>query len=160
MENSPATQEGDLEPLPGWFVGCLAFYVLGMLALVGWAVYALALAPLVNCAPYTALDFQLLVELRISLIEGALLPISTLRIMRARGWISLPPVEAWAFVEAGDGEDDIEPTDFAVTHVRLTEVGRREIALFSERYDDAEVYGVLIEDEGVDLDDEPCDDDG
>lgn len=42
MEDRPATQEEPLEPLPGWFVGCVVLYVLGMLALLGWAVYALA----------------------------------------------------------------------------------------------------------------------
>jgi hypothetical protein len=42
VENRPATQEGNLEPLPGWFVGCLFGYVIGMLVLIGWGLYALA----------------------------------------------------------------------------------------------------------------------
>jgi hypothetical protein len=119
----------------------------------------------VNRAPYTALDFQLLVELRLGLIEGALLPISTLRILRERGWVKVPTCEEWAYVEAEPDEDDestasLPPTDFAVASVQLTELGERELTLFSKRFSDVDVYGVLAEDQGVDLDDDACDDDG
>lgn len=113
-----------------------------------------------NRAHYSALDFQLLVELRLGFIEGALLPISTLRVLRARGWVKLPPIEEWAYVEAEGDDEALPPTDFAVTRLHLTPVGRREMMLFSTHFNDAAVYSTLIDDEGVDPDDADCDDDG
>lgn len=115
--------------------------------------------------PYSKLDFQLLFELRLGVIEGEALPVSTLRILRTRGWVELPSADEWLFIEADeeedeDGIDTLSSVNFALTQIRLTPLGAREVALFAQRVSDTEMYGILVDEESgrVDALEEPCDD--
>lgn len=108
-----------------------------------------------NKGPYSDLEFQLLVELRHAFLkEPSLLPMSTLRILRVRGWVTLPlsdeclSVEAIATDEEDDDDDALIDSDsMTFAPLTLTPVGRREMELFGRLYGDDVVFAVLAEDD-------------
>lgn len=94
----------------------------------------------------SAVDWQLLFELRLALLHGKPLPLTTLRLMRARGWVDLPPKDEWVPVRAvmtGDvSQETIEAYSYTLAKPIVLPVGRREIALFTKLHpdDDIEVF--------------------
>jgi len=108
---------------------------------------------------YTELDWQLLFELRISLILGKPLPLPVLRVMRARGWVFIPPQDLWVHVRAameGSPEETIEAFSYHVAVPKLTATGVRELHLHSRHHDDDFMEDILESefDDGAPVDDD------
>jgi len=103
----------------------------------------------VESPEYPSLDWQLLFELKAALLQGRPLPLTTLRIMRERGWIALPPYEQWVPVRAvlsGDAsQETIERYSYVLATPVLLPVGQRELALFSRVYDDDAINDLYAE---------------
>jgi hypothetical protein len=104
-------------------------------------------------------DFQLLFELRVSLIQGKPLPLPLLRVMRERGWVALPPPEEWVHVRAaheGATQKTIEAFSYDLAVPRITLLGEREIALHARAFDDADIEALLVEE--MEVDEQDCED--
>jgi len=117
----------------------------------------------VNPLEYSSVDWQLLFELRISLLHGKPLPMTTLRIMRERGWIALPLPEQWVSVRAVLSDDVSQETIEAFSYVLavpiLLPVGERELNLFTSFYADEDIEALYSEEldgevDDVDIEDE------
>lgn len=115
-----------------------------------------------NDPRYSAVDWQLLFELRVALLQKRPLPMTTLRIMRERGWIAIPLPEQWIPVRAALADDVSQETIEAYSYVLATpillEVGRREMNLFSRVYDDADLEGLYAEELEGEVDDADLED--
>jgi hypothetical protein len=111
---------------------------------------------------YDEMDWQLLFELRVSILLNKPLPLPVLRIMRARGWVSLPPPEEWVYVRAvleDAPEQTIERYSHHVAIPRLLHVGQEELALFQRRYRDEAVEDMLAHEmDGSPVDEEDDED--
>lgn len=87
---------------------------------------------------------------------------TTLRIMRERGWIAIPLPEQWIPVRAALADDVSQETIEAYSYVLATpillEVGRREMNLFSRVYDDADLEGLYAEELEGEVDDADLED--
>lgn len=115
-----------------------------------------------NPPEYSPVDWQLLFELRISILHGKPLPLTTLRIMRERGWIVLPPHEQWVPVRAALLDDVSQETIEAYSYVLavpvLLPVGRRELALFTRAYDEDDIKELYAEELEGEVDDADLED--
>lgn len=104
-------------------------------------------------------DWQLLFELSVALLHKKPLPLTTLRIMRERGWIELPPKEQWIPVRAALLDDVTQETIEAYSYTLATPivlpVGLREVQLFNRLYPDETVNEIYEEE----MDDAECEDD-
>ena len=104
-------------------------------------------------------DWQLLFELQIALLHRKPLPLTTLRPMRERGWIALPPKAQWIVVRAvmlgGVTPKRAEAYSYTLATPVILPGGARELQLFSRTYPD-DVLNDMYESE---MDDAEHDDD-
>ena len=105
----------------------------------------------------SAVDWQLLFELRVSILHEKPLPMAMLRTMRARGWIDLPPRSQWISVRATSVDDPAQETleeySYTLAHPTILPVGQRELELFSKLHPDEDVE-MFYEEEMDDVDQE------
>ena len=115
-----------------------------------------------NEPEYNPVDFQLLFELRVALIQGKPLPLPLLRVMRERGWVSIPPPEKWIHVRAaleGASQETIEAYSYDLAVPIVLPVGRRELALHIRTYDDPIVEELFAEEmDGAEVDEDDAED--
>jgi len=114
----------------------------------------------VNDPGYSLVDFQLLFELRVALIQGKPLPLPMLRVMRERGWVFIPPPETWVHVRAAleeASQETIEAFSYDLAIPKLTWAGREELALHTRTYEDVDIVGLLEEEMDGEEVDEPDD---
>jgi len=111
---------------------------------------------------YSNVDAQLLLELRMSIMQFRPLPISLIYILEARGWVCRPqPFEIiWVRAALEDSpETTIESLSQELAVPRLTPCGCRELSLHARRYPDRFIVDSLDALGGVDEWDEEDDDD-
>lgn len=96
---------------------------------------------------YNRIDFQLLFELRLALEERRPLPVPLLRVLEARGWVSLPVVDARFSVEAFVNGQPFPTASYELGAIDLTPLGVRELSLFRKQIDYEEMLALLAEDE-------------